>query len=221
MNNGFDDNNVDKAFDDLVEAFDFDESIVEERELLLAQAAALRAVADAKEAEARALDKTDEERDCHILPDHFVLDNDGIAFVAPSSEREKMREMIPGLRAEALGGAQMRLKMSEALEEQEIPDEAREMVLGMLDDMANCIPDTAVVAVVEESLSKTVLSSHEVRAWRSLFRGMKNRSEKTIAIASQIEDAEIPEEMLNRVQSDITELDALIGKFDLILQTHS
>ena len=218
---GFDDNNVDKSFNELVGAFDFDESIVEERELLLAQAAALRAAADAKEAEARALGKTAEERDCHITPEHFALADDGIAFVAPNAERDKMREMIPGLRAEALGGAQMRLKMSEALEEQELPDEARDMVLSMLNDMTECVPDAAVVAVVEESLSKTVLTPHEVRAWRALFRGMKKRSEKTIEIATQIEETDIPEEMLNRVQSDINELDALIGKFDLILQKQS
>ena len=70
---GFDDNDasIDADFEALIGGMEVDEEIIEEREQLLARAQTLRAMADALEAQAESLDKSEEERDCHILPEHF------------------------------------------------------------------------------------------------------------------------------------------------------
>jgi hypothetical protein len=206
---GFDDNdaNIDADFEALIGGMEVDEEIIEEREQLLARAQTLRAMADALEAQAEALDKSEEERDCHILPEHFSRSTDGFEFLAPAAERAKMRNMIPGMKAEALQAGMLMQNNAEEILEQ-MPDELREMFAAM--------PTPACITTVEATLSKDQLTGEEIRAWRTLFGGMLKRAEGALRMVHE-NDLDVPEEALAGTKKDAGELRALVAKLDSIL----
>lgn len=218
-------------FDALISSIEVDPHL-EEREELLARAAALRAQADALEAKAENLGKTEEERDCKITPEHFEKCEDGAKFLAPDSERAKMRMMIPGMRAFAHEVGIMRREFDpEKIDEEfleSLPEEIRESVVeGLvsgLEDAFSVAPGVATIDVVEQTLAKEILSLEEVRAWRTLFGGMLQTSQGVInairgmaELDEEMSEEDIEEELAGSMQN-IKELTALVERLDSILK---
>lgn len=211
-------------FEALISGIEVDPHL-EEREELLAKAAALRAQADALEAEAQDLGKTTEERDCKIEPNHFEPDAAGARFLAPDSERAKMRAMIPSMRAAAHKAGIMRREIDtdEIMESmpEDMPEELREQIIAGMTDALASAPSVATVDVVEGTLCKQVLSLEEVRAWRTLFGGMLQSSQgviEAVEAMAEMAGAEIAEDELAGQHKQVNELKALVERLDTILK---
>lgn len=226
---GFENTN-DDIFAQLTAGLEVDEYL-EEREELRAKAAALRAEADALDARAAKLGSTVEERDVKIAPEHFERTVDGILFLAPDTEREKMRLMLAELRAEAHKAGIVRRQMEDMTPENlfeeigsEVPEEMPNEMLEMLKDgmtqafamqakMIDLTPGITTVDVVAESLEKVQITSQEALAWRTLFGGMLGKIEMLLDVV----EGDMSDEELEQPRKDAEELTALVAKLDAIL----
>ena len=170
----------DELFASLTAVLEIDEHI-SEREEMRARAQAFRAAADALDALADDLGKSHDERDVKIRPEHFARIGDSIAFLAPESERSKMRSFLANLRAGSHFAAITLRRLEDAsLEGLEIvsddedielpePDFQAAILDGVRDQVRRTIPDISTVDTVIASIDCRELSMTQARAWRTLF----------------------------------------------------
>lgn len=194
-------------FASLTSGLEIDEHL-SEREEMRARAQAFRAAADALDALADDLGKSRDERDVKIKPEHFARIGDSVAFMAPESERSKMRSFLASLRAGSHFAAITLRRLDEASFEdiEMIADEnlgisdvdfEAKILDGVREQVRRTIPDISTVDAVAESIDCRELSLPQARAWRTLFA--------TLAAGLEVSDSD---------SQDLVEFRSLVDALD-------
>jgi hypothetical protein len=147
-----------------------------------------------------------------IRPEHFARIGDSVAFLAPESERSKMRSFLTNLRAGSHFAAITLRRLEDASLEGldiisddadiELPESDFQAAIldGVRDQVRRTIPDISTVDTVTESIDCRELSMTQARAWRTLF--------VTLAAGLEASDEE---------SQDLAEFRNLVAALDKVL----